>query len=161
MTRPDFFLINCELCSSWMTSIHSYSHSSAQRKSWIFLVRMQVFFLSAQRHRGTSNHSYWFSDTHLQIVPSEHLLVRAVSKGPMGTNLQLKFTSKDDPKMVWSWIPFPISLFLHIFSQSHPETVWFLFFLQISSRTIWVNSLPTFATSSKMELFVFSPPMLP
>ncbi|KAA1107174.1 ATP-dependent DNA helicase chl1 [Puccinia graminis f. sp. tritici] len=33
------------------------------------------------------------------IVPPEHLLVRAVSKGPMGTNLQLKFTSKDDPKM--------------------------------------------------------------
>ncbi|KAI9601952.1 hypothetical protein KEM48_001241 [Puccinia striiformis f. sp. tritici PST-130] len=29
------------------------------------------------------------------------LLVRAVSKGPMGTNLQLKFTSKDDPKMIF------------------------------------------------------------
>ncbi|KNF04711.1 hypothetical protein, variant [Puccinia striiformis f. sp. tritici PST-78] len=38
-----------------------------------------------------------FSCSH--IVPPEHLLVRAVSKGPMGTNLQLKFTSKDDPKM--------------------------------------------------------------
>ncbi|KAA1116221.1 ATP-dependent DNA helicase chl1 [Puccinia graminis f. sp. tritici] len=38
-----------------------------------------------------------FSCSH--IVPPEHLLVRAVSKGPMGTNLQLKFSSKDDPKM--------------------------------------------------------------
>jgi len=39
-----------------------------------------------------------FSCSH--IVPPEHLLVRAVSMGPMGSNLQFKFSSKDDLKMV-------------------------------------------------------------
>lgn len=38
-----------------------------------------------------------FSCSH--IVPAEHLLVRTVAKGPMGTKLEFKFTSKDDPKM--------------------------------------------------------------
>ncbi|WAQ92847.1 hypothetical protein PtA15_17A329 [Puccinia triticina] len=38
-----------------------------------------------------------FSCSH--IVPPQHLLVRAVSKGPMGTTLQLKFNTKNDPKM--------------------------------------------------------------
>ncbi|PLW26224.1 hypothetical protein PCANC_22433 [Puccinia coronata f. sp. avenae] len=38
-----------------------------------------------------------FSCSH--IVPPEHLLVRVVSVGPMNTNLQFKFTSKDDLKM--------------------------------------------------------------